>query len=602
MARLPSAEDLGIRETRAVSQGADTRGVRAAGRRSTALDLKAVETTAVQKGLKEEGDRIANEELATAEVQFQIGAMAEAEKYKNDPDFDTVEERHAAGMTDQLGKAAANITSRKTRELFMIRGEEGVAKANAVMSDKVTKKKNDREKGYMASAMDLMVKGGMDLEYGDPGEAALGIQLSLDSMVERGVITRVEAESTLRTAQLDMAYGRLKSMDPKQQLAILNDKDATWVDNIPPDVLRTLKDQAEAQEMNNAALRKAFEMSGMEEADGLAALEQEFVNGEIDDEEYEKARLRFMRVKNDQDVQQLAAIDDYMQEGMAEIAYGGTTIKQLESAPGGIEMMKKMTQAQRDNMYAAEDNAMKRAAGEGRKYSDLEAKTQLRELLSKDQYAKARKYWSENSARLNDADWKFYNAATSPTTSKDPKFKPLQTTHQLMSDLLAVHPVDGDQAEVDLWQSLSDQVENYQEVNQKNPETALINQWVRDKHAQIILDKPTEFLWMEFGGEKTLERDMTPEQKRIVKPITNVYQQAGLTGTAAVQQFNAMSAPERAEFTRMRQRNPGMDPVEFLSRWKRGLRQARERATLAEQTAAEQPYVSAQEGMGKMSP
>jgi hypothetical protein len=427
----------------------------------------------------------------------------------------------------------------------------------------------------MANAIDLMVKGGMDLEYGDPGTAATGIQLTLDSMVERNVITAVDAQQTMKKAQLDMAYGRLKSMDPKQQLAVLNDPDARWVENIPPDVLKALKDQAEGQEMNNAALRKAFEMSNMDEAAGLAALEQEFISGELDDEEYEKARLRFLRVKNDQDVQQLAEIEAYLEEGMAEIAYGGTTIKQLEDAPGGIEMMKKMTQGQRDNMHAAEDNAMKRAAGEGRKYSDLEAKTKLREFLSNDQPVKARKYWSENAARLNDADWKFFNAATSPSKSTDPKFKPLQTTHQLMSDLLAVHPVDGDQAEVDLWQSLSDQVENYQAINQKNPETALINQWVRDKHAQIILEKPTEILWMEFGGEQFLERDMTPEQRRVVKPITNVYQQAGFTGVAAVKEFNSLSAPERAEFTRKRQQNPGMDPVEFLGKWKRGLKKMR---------------------------
>ena len=574
MATIPSAEDLGFRAAVAGGRGRRGRVI------STALDLKAVETTAAQKGAKEVGDRIANEELAKAEVQFQIGAMAEAKKYENDQDLDSIEERHAAGMQDQLGKASANITSAKTRAMFLIRGEEGMAKANAMISEKTTRKKNDREKGYMANAVDLMVKGGMDMEYGDPGEAALGIQLSLDSMVERGVITRVDAEETLKKAQLDMAYGRLKQMAPKQQLEILNDPDPktrAWLDNVPPDVLRGLKDQALAQEANNRALGQAFEMKEMTEEQGLAELERQFISGELDDQDYEKTRLRFMRVKNDQDVQQLATIEDYLEEGMAEISAGNTTVKQLEDSPGGIEMMKKMTQAQRDNMYAAEDGAMERAAGKDRKYSDLVVKSKLREYAATGQYIKGRKYFSENSAKLNMGDFKYFNSATSPTKSSDPKFKPLQTANQLMADYLDEHPLD-EAGTVKLWNDLSDQVEEYQDINQKNPEQSTIRQWVIDKHTTLVLEPPMTFLGFEFGGTEVLERDMTPEQRAVVKPVTNVYQAAGMTGERAAAEFNGMSEPERAEFTRMRLRNPGMDPVEFLSRWQRGLRLARGKA------------------------
>ncbi len=571
MARIPSAEDLGQRSPSVVSQ--PKRGQRI----SMGTDLKAVETTAAQKGIAAEGERISNEELATAQVQFQLGAMAEAEKYKNDSDFDTIEERHAAGIQDQLGKAAANITSRKMREMFIIRGEEGAAKAKAVMTDKVTKKKNDREKAHSATAIDLLVRQGQDLEYGDPGESALSINLTLDSMVERNVITAVEGQKLAKQSMLDMAYGRLKSMDPEQQLAVLKDENATWVEHVPPDVLKQLKDQAEDQDMNNKALRKAFSMQAMSEEDGLAQLEKEFIDGDLDDQEYEKARLRFQRVKSDEDIQQLKAIEDYMEEGMAEISYGGTTIAQLESSPGGIEMMKKMTQAQRDNMYAAEDNAMERAAGKGRRYSDRPTKEKLKALLATDQVVKARKFWSENSAMFNDSDFNFYDARTSPTKSTTPKFKPLQTTHQLMSDLLAAHPVEGQEAENKLWQDLSDMVTNYQEDNQRNPDTELINQWVRDKHAQVILEPPSTFMGFDIWGTgaTVLERDLSQEEKRIVKPITHVYEQAGMTGTQAVREFNAMTAPERAEFTRRRNRDPGMDPREFLGKWKRGLAKAR---------------------------
>lgn len=573
MARIPSAEDLGIRSPTAVSQGVDTRGVLSKSARS--MDLAAVETPALAKGIKDISDRIANEELANAEVQFQLGVMAEAEKYANDPDFETVEERHAAGMTDQLGKAAANITSAKTRSMFLIRGEEGMARANAIQSEKTLNKKNDREKGHMASAIDLMVKGGMDLEYGDPGTAAVGIQLTLDSMVERNVIDAVDAQRTMKKAQMDMAYGRLKSMDPAEQLKILNAKDAKtqrWLSDVPPDVLRQLKTQAEDAELDNVAQDWAMQQRGNENA--LNDMYDQAVKEDWDATRIDKTRLRISRLEQDDEMMKQRELTDYYEEGAAEIFAGNATLKMMESTPAGIEMLSKLSQAQRENLMRAEDNAIERAAGKGRKYSDLEVKNELKKLMASGNVIGGRKYWSENYAELNDADFKYFNAATSPTKSSALSFKPLQTTNQLMSDYLDANPLD-EEGERLLWDSLSGQAEQYFIENQKNPEPALVRQWVKDKHANIVLDKPTTFLGMEFGGEEFLERDITPEQRKIVKPITNVYQAAGMTGQAAVKEFNAMSAPERAEFTRKRQQNPGMDPKEFLGKWKRGLDKSR---------------------------
>jgi len=575
MARIPTAEDLGMRSPSAVAQGADTSGVLSKSARS--MDLAAVETPALQKGIKEIGDRIANEELANAEVQFQLGAMAEAEKYANDPDLDTVEERHAAGMTDQLGKAAANITSAKTRSMFIIRGEEGMARANAIQSEKTLTKQNDREKGHMASAIDLMVKGGQDLQYGDPGTAAVGIQLTLDSMVERNVISAVDAQRTMKKAQMDMAYGRLKSMDPKEQLKILNATDAKtqrWLSDVPPDVLRQLKTQAEDAELDNVAQDWAMQQRGNENA--LNDMYDQAVKEDWDATRIDKTRLRISRLEQDDEMMKQRELTDYYEEGAAEIFAGNATLKMMESTPAGIEMLSKLSQAQRENLMRAEDNAIERAAGKGRKYSDLGVKNELKKLMANGNVIGGRKYWSENYAELNDADFKYFNAATSPTKSSALSFKPLQTTNQLMSDYLDANPLD-EEGERLLWDALSGQAEQYFAENQKNPEPALVRQWVKDKHANIVLDKPTSFLGFEFGGEQVLERDITPEQRKIVKPITNVYQAAGMTGQAAVKQFNAMSAPERAEFTRKRLQNPGMDPKEFLGKWKRGLEKSRAR-------------------------
>jgi hypothetical protein len=496
------------------------------------MDLKSVETTAVQEGLKDISDRIANEELATAEVQFQLGSMAEAEKYKNDPNLDTIEERHAAGMTDQLGKASANITSAKTRALFITRGELGMAKANANMSEKTTTRKNDREKGHMANAIDLMVKGGMDMQYGDPGTAAVGIQLTLDSMVERNVITAVDAQQTMKKAQLDMAYGRLKQLPPEEQLALLDDqnpKTKKWLENVPPDVLRQLKDEALRQEANGRALGMAFEMSSMDEAEGLAKLKQDFINGDLDDDDYEKTRLRFLRVKNDQDQVQLSAIEDYLEEGIGEIAFGGTTVAQLEAAPGGIEMMKKMTPAQLNNLYAAEDNAMKRAAGLGIKYSDWPTKSRLRELLASEQNVKARKYWSENSAKLNDGDWKYFNAATSPSKSKAPEWDPIRSARQVLAEYKKQNTDMTDKQESDIWDRIDENIESYfndpKTAGQKPPK-ALVNDWVDEEflkihHTENWAFDEEKFLY-EMDDTGLLQRDEVVAQLDFLQEATGL--------------------------------------------------------------------------------
>jgi len=580
MATIPSAEELGLRAPTKVARGADTRGVLSKSARS--MDLASVETTAAQKGLKEVGDRIANEELATAEVQFQLASMAEAEKYANDPDLDTIEERHAAGMTDQLGKASANITSAKTRALFITRGELAMGKANANMSEKTTTRKNDREKGHMANAMDLMVKGGMDLQYGDPGTAAVGIQLTLDSMVERNVISAVDAQQTMKKAQLDMAYGRLKQMSPEQQLEILNSPDAKtqkWLADVPPDVLRSLKDEALRQEANGRALGMAFEMSSMDEAEGLAKLQQDFINGDLDDEDYEKTRLRFMRVKNDQDQVQLQAIEDYLEEGIGEIAYGGATVAQLEAAPGGIEMMKKMTPAQVANLYAAEDNAMKRAAGTNLKYSDVATKTRLRDLLAKDQHVKARKYWSENSAKLNDGDWKYFNAATSPSKSAAPEWDPIRSARQLLGEYKKQNTDMTDKQESDIWDRVDENIKSYfydpKTAGQKPP-PAMVNEWIDEEFLKIhhtenwAFDEEKFLYEMDDTGE--LQRDEVVAQLDFIQEATSLPRpEAGQLMSQYSQDHYEFVPQVKEALEYLRETQPNLEPWQHWNRIKKML-------------------------------
>jgi len=587
MASIPTADELGLGTQKATPQA------KAIPKISMRQDMAAVDQSAAEKGAKEYGERVANEELAKAEVQFQIGTMAEASKLKDDQDLDTQEERHAAGMEDQLGKASANISSAKTRALFIERGKEGVAKANQAQSKKTTDKKHDRERGYMANAIDLMVKGGMNLEYGDPSEAALGIRLSLDSMVERGVVSREDAESTMRKAQLDMAYGRLKGMDATQQLEILNSKDKktkAWLKDVPPDVLRQLRDQAEAKEMDNVAQAYAFESRGNENA--LNDMYDQAEKEGWDDTLTQKTRLRILRLEQDDEVGRQKALEDYYEEGAASIYTGETTIEMLESTPQGIDMLKKLSEAQRRNLVVAQDNAVERQAGKGRKYSDLVVKNKLKKYMADGQIIEGRKYWSENYASLNDADFKYFNVATSPTKSTNASFKPIQSTRQVMDDYLDANPLD-EAGESKLWDDLNDMAMGYFNDNAgKNPPKQLMQEWVEEMHANVVL-KPDDksFMWIDYGGEQMLARDLPDTERKKYFAITDVFKQAGFVSSVGNLKFNQWTEEERQDFRTIRSKFPDEDPKLFLEKFQYKVKLDRNKA--AEKSARQKAQYQA---------
>jgi hypothetical protein len=546
-----------------------------------------VPQTAIQ-GMKELGERISNEEFAKAEVQFQIGAISESKRFDEDSDIDTAEERHAAAMVDQLGKAAAGITDRRAREMFMIRGEEGVERSKAQMSQKITAKKNDREKGYMANAIDVMVKGGMDLEYGNPGEAALGIQLSLDSMVERGVVSRVEAEGTMRKAQLDMAHGRLKAMDPAMQLKVLDDPEAQqWLANIPADVVRGLKEDAMAHNEDNVAQDYAMSTRGMDEEDALNQMYLQASEEDWDAARVDKTRMRIMRIQQDDEVMKQRKLEDYYEEGAASIWAGESTLDQIRKTPAGIEMLKGMTRAQRLNLEDAQDNADRRAAGEGRKYSDRVVVDKLKRFMVNNQPVEMRKYWSENFARLNDSDFTYFNQAVSPKKSNEPSFKPVQTTRQVMDDYLKQYPLDDEAMEGKLWERLNDKAKRYYYDNgEKNPPPELIQTWVTDEHRNVILTpEPEGIAGIFFDGKEMLARDLPPIERAKYDQIINTYKEAGFDSSIGTLRFNEWTDDERQGFRDMRNEPEfaGMSPALFVKTYQNLVEEERAKAAAAEQ-------------------
>ena len=583
MARIPDEDQLGIAQPTAVATATRAQIPGFGG-----FNPEIVATPAAKKALAEWQDRLNREEVSKAQLEFQLAQIQEDEAASLDADIDTIDGRYERNIQNALGRASENITDARIREQFLQDGEQRAMVASAKNRQRTQEKKNERERGYMANAIDTMVKGAMDLEYGDPGTAAIAIRDVLDSQVERGVVGREDAERTFRQAQLDMAHGRLKAMDPEEQLAILDSEEAQpWLSNIPPDTLATLRREAEDQAKNSAALRAAFSMSGMETEDGLQELERQFINGEIDERDYEKRRSRFLREKQDQEVQLQKELEDYYEEGARSIWSGESTLDDMQASQEGRLLLEKMTEAQRRNLEEAQNNANERAAGRGRKYSDRTVVDTLHRMLANGQDIEARKYWSENYAKLNDRDFEFYDQRTSPSKSQAPEFKPLITANALMTDYLQEYPLDEEQERM-FREKIDDKARDYYEESGKQPPRDMVNGWIRDEHREVVLKKPyLEGTWLEWGGKKVLVRDMEPAQREEFDMIDGTYRAAGL-GPAGVQEYQDLQEWERREFMKLRERFPDMDPMRFIGVFNRELQKFKQQSKAGQGMSDEQ--------------
>ena len=258
MATIPTADSaLGLRQPTQTGTAI----------KAPKLDLYQGKAAGIAAGnLRKQQEKLDSEELSKAQIQYQLAQMSEIEKFEQDVDIDQAHEKYATAIDEQLAKAGQNITNPALREMFMEKGSVVTGESKAKVNEKQFGKVRDRERGYMANAFASIVDGAKNLEYGDPATAALALTMTADSMVERGIMTRQEAETTIRGANDDIALGRLKSMRPDQQLEILRDMegDNAWAKRVPPETQKLLRTQAETELANTMAMDFAFTLADQE--------------------------------------------------------------------------------------------------------------------------------------------------------------------------------------------------------------------------------------------------------------------------------------------------------------------------------------------------
>lgn len=364
--------------------------------------------------------RVDDEELSKATVQFQLAQMSELEKFEENQDIDKASDDYNAAIDEQMGKAAANISNGQARNAFLENITVPAEESKYKVGEKAFAKIRDRERGYMSSAFAQIVKGAKNLEYGDPATAGVALQLTSDSMVERGMMTNVEAQDTIRTAQNDIALGRLKAMRPDQQLEILNNMEADgnmWADRVPPEVRKVLKASAETELATTMAMDFAHEMATQPtppdrfQADLQIYKEFKDAPDYLRDDLIKNARLEYGQLMNNRKMGETEAklatysnIDLKVRDPMS-----GITLAQLNQKGGPYhEQWQAMDPAQRSNLESYMTN---KANGTVLKTSDREVYHTLRTLFTAgpDKRTEAIDYFMKNNAKLTDTDFKFWD-------------------------------------------------------------------------------------------------------------------------------------------------------------------------------------------------
>ena len=409
MATIPTADSIGLRSP------TQTGGVVKAPKMEL-YQGKAAHVGAAN--LRKQQEKLDNEEISKAQVQYQLAQMSEIEKFEKDTNIDTSHETYATAIDEQLAKAGQNITNSAVRELFMEKGSVVAAESKLKVNEKQFGKVRDRERGYMSSAFAAIVDGAKNLEYGDPATAALALQMTADSMVERGIMTRQEAEKTISGANDDIALGRLKSMRPDQQLEILNsmEGDNAWAKRVPPETQKLLKTQAETELANTMAMDFAFTLAEQENPPDRYQASLQIYKQFKSAPDYLRDNLvanaqreygNLMTNKKMADTQKTLAVYDNIDLKVRD-PQSGMTLAQLNNKDGPYwEQWNEMDPAHRSNI-----ESYMTAKASGRSIvTDRGVYMTIRQKFSAgpDQREDAIDYFMKNHGKLSDTDWKFWD-------------------------------------------------------------------------------------------------------------------------------------------------------------------------------------------------
>lgn len=465
--------------------------------------------------MREEADRLHRNQLSKAEADYLILQAEQDGAYDQDDDYGTIKERYTGAMEEGMGTIAATIGDAQAREDFVNRHRVDIVRGQERMSDLAWGKERDYERGQLTERLTTVREAGLNSDIGMANDSA---SMLIESATEMGYISEQERADMEAKFREGIAIGKLKMLEPEQQLEALSQD---WAKNLPSDVRATLRRKAQESSIENKAHATARRILELPRSDAMDKIGQ-ITNGREREEtykQYDYLKARDNLAKEERQVELYDKYADQIQKG-EEV---------LDIAEDDWDEMDPKVRENLKNLQLAQVKPPKN--------SDPNVIYTLQLLRAQKAWSELRKYFRANSASLTFSDQKTWGAIDAEGNA------PIEVNNKLTDTqaLMAVLPDTSDKAtraallgEIGEWRT------NYIQNHNKEPDTA-----ARDKAiARMMKDYYVEKPWYQFDiGGKFYEMDdeerqelkgaMQEENPELYQDTLNEFARRGITPTDA---------------------------------------------------------------------
>lgn len=340
---------------------------------------------------EESRQRRQNYEYNNARAKFMTSKVQIDNSFRDDPDYETFDDRYMEGVNASLNEVAMTISDPEMRDAFIAEQGFRIAQGRERISDLARSKEVDfRQSEIIENLAGLK---GMVIEGGDT-ETVSTAQALVDAAVENGYIDRVAGTNMMSAWKEQSAVAWLESIEPEKRLEALN---SPMAENLPVESRAGLKREAESELMKYTA-------SGM--VDGWVANDTDRATRLVEINKIKDPDLRdeVMR-QSDNQMNQAAKAELETQTEIYDAIFpairaGEVTVDQMNK-----DQLNSLTPAMINNLYAAEANAAKTTAVR----SNRDVLSQLQFLETMQDYGAMRKLLMERGAELSDSDYEQYS-------------------------------------------------------------------------------------------------------------------------------------------------------------------------------------------------
>lgn len=195
-------------------------------------------------------DRETQSQIAQARTEFLARKAEQDRAYDQDDDHTTIARRYEESMREAAMTAGANISIGRARREFLNAVEVDLERGKQNMESLAHSKHRDQFRARTNEQLNSLQQVAINGDDADMAAANETMAQVMEAGVEAGFYTHEDAGKIRRAWRNNVSAERLRTMDAEQALAQL---DLPWTQNLPPNVRREIREQAEQDRETNQA-------------------------------------------------------------------------------------------------------------------------------------------------------------------------------------------------------------------------------------------------------------------------------------------------------------------------------------------------------------